>query len=59
VDTDIAVPKDKRYAKGIHSGRKRNETLRIISLILKAKSIRDGDLIKFALRICLKKKDKQ
>ena len=59
MDTDIAVPKDKRYAKGIHSGRKRNETLRIISLILKAKSIRDGDLIKFALRICLKKKDKQ
>ena len=45
--------------KDIHSGRKRNETLRIISLILKVKSIRDGDLIKFALRICLKKKDKQ
>jgi len=59
VDTDIAVPKDKRYANGKHSGRKQNETLRIISLILKAKSIRDGDLIKFALRICLKKKDKQ
>jgi hypothetical protein len=32
--------------KDIHSGRKRNETLRIISLILKVKSIRDGDLIK-------------
>ena len=45
--------------KDIHSGRKRNETLRIISLILKVKSIRDGDLIKFTLRICLKKKDKQ
>jgi hypothetical protein len=26
---------------------------------LKTKSIRNGDLIKFALRICLKKKDKQ
>ena len=59
MDTDIAVPKDKRYAKGMHSGRKRNETIRIISLILKTKSIRNGDLIKFALRICLKKKDKQ
>ena len=59
MDTDIVVLKDKRYVKGIHSDRKRNETLRIISLILKVKSIRDGDLIKFAGRICLKKKDKQ
>jgi hypothetical protein len=55
----LRYQRTKGMLKGMHSGRKQNEILRIISLILKTKSIRDGDLIKFALRICLKKKDKQ